>query len=403
MKKLIYIFAFIVLAIPHINADDLKVTDVKYNRSSIYSVMVSHAEQDLAGEIKDQFLSIPVPDQYNDHDLSVKIVSVNSKGNYDDEIERFINKNHIGSRLVAKWFERDILTGECSMDLIKSRGVYNASELDKELASRSVRGMAMLEDAGEELIGNTFLLVNEIRYIDKAKRSRIWGNVISILGSVAEVATGVQGLSDIGESLGDLAATYKGFKVKINTRLYQLVWDEETASTFYKLYYSNKPDEEKRKAFEQNRDKFKMKYVGNVESKGSMTSFLGIKEEEPFMMVRKACQRAIDDNVADLQKAYDQFKIKAPILSVEPAITVQIGLKEGISSDSRFEVLEPEEKDGKIEYKRVGVIKPVPSKIWDNRFMAVEEGAYGADFGFTTFVKESGKDFYPGLLVRQIE
>ena len=98
MKKLIYIFAFIVLAIPHINADDLEVTDVKYNRSSIYSVMVSHAEQDLAGEIKDQFLSIPVPDQYNDHDLSVKIVSVNSKGNYDDEIERFINKNHIGSR-----------------------------------------------------------------------------------------------------------------------------------------------------------------------------------------------------------------------------------------------------------------------------------------------------------------
>ena len=95
MKKLIYIFAFIVLAIPHINADDLGVTDVKYNRSSIYSVMVSHAEQDLAGEIKDQFLSIPVPDQYNDHDLSVKIVSVNSKGNYDDEIERFINKNHI--------------------------------------------------------------------------------------------------------------------------------------------------------------------------------------------------------------------------------------------------------------------------------------------------------------------
>ena len=35
--------------------------------------------------------------------------------------------------------------------------------------------------------------------------------------------------------------------------------------------------------------------------------------------------------------------------------------------------------------------------------MASEEGAYGADFGATTFKKESGKDFYPGLLVRQIE
>ena len=364
---------------------------------------MSHTDQKFASEIQSQFLAIPTPEQYNNHDLSVKVVSVNNNGKYTDAITRFVNQNQIGSRLIAKWFDRDILTGECSMNLIKERGIYNASELDKELAKRSTRGIAMLEDAGEELIGKTFLLVNEIKYIDKGKRSRLFGNIIQVVGAVAEVATGVQGLSDLGESVGDLTASLKGFKVKIHTRLYQLVWDEETANTFYTLYYSSKPDEEKRKAFEQNRDKFKMKFVGEVESDGSTTSFMGINEDEPLLMVRKACQRAIDDNIADLQKEYDQFRIKAPIVSVEPTIQVQIGLKEGITKDSKFEVLEAQEKDGRVEYKRVGIIKPVPSKIWDNRYMASEEGAYGADFGATTFKKESGKDFYPGLLVRQIE
>lgn len=403
MKKIIFTLSVLVLSAIAIGAKDPEVTELKYSRNSLYSILVSHTDQKFASEIQSQFLAIPTPDQYNNHDLSVKVVSVNNNGKYTDAITRFVNQNQIGSRLIAKWFERDILTGECSMNLIKERGIYNASELDKELAKRSTRGIAMLEDAGEELIGKTFLLVNEIKYIDKGKRSRLFGNIIQVVGAVAEVATGVQGLSDLGESVGDLTASLKGFKVKIHTRLYQLVWDEETANTFYTLYYSSKPDEEKRKAFEQNRDKFKMKFVGEVESDGSTTSFMGINEDEPLLMVRKACQRAIDDNVADLQKEYDQFRIKAPIVSVEPTIQVQIGLKEGITKDSKFEVLEAQEKDGRVEYKRVGVIKPVPSKIWDNRYMASEEGAYGADFGATTFKKESGKDFYPGLLVRQIE
>ena len=403
MKKFILTLSVLVFSAVTIGDKDLEVTELKYSRNSLYSILVSHTDQKFASEIQSQFLAIPTPEQYNNHDLSVKVVSVNNNGKYTDAITRFVNQNQIGSRLIAKWFDRDILTGECSMNLIKERGIYNASELDKELAKRSTRGIAMLEDAGEELIGKTFLLVNEIKYIDKGKRSRLFGNIIQVVGAVAEVATGVQGLSDLGESVGDLTASLKGFKVKIHTRLYQLVWDEETANTFYTLYYSSKPDEEKRKAFEQNRDKFKMKFVGEVESDGSTTSFMGINEDEPLLMVRKACQRAIDDNIADLQKEYDQFRIKAPIVSVEPTIQVQIGLKEGITKDSKFEVLEAQEKDGRVEYKRVGIIKPVPSKIWDNRYMASEEGAYGADFGATTFKKESGKDFYPGLLVRQIE
>ncbi len=400
MKNIISLILILFCFIPSFAKKEI--VETEYRRSSVYSILVNNTEQKFADEIKEQFLNIPISDKYNDHNLSVKVVNVAKKGKYQDSIEVFINKNYIGSRLVAKWFNRNILTGECSLDLVKSRGLYDASQLDKELAKRSARGMAMLEDAGEELIGNTFLLVNEINYVDKSKTSSAIGSGLRLFGALAGAFVGVD-LSDLSDMVGDMVESIKGFKVKIRTSLYQLDWNEETANTFYKLYYSSVPNEQKRLAFEENRDIFKMKYVGEIESSGSTTSFMGINEDEPLMMVRKACQRAIDENIADLQKKHEPFRIKSPIVSVDPTITVEIGLKEGITKDSKFEVLEAQEKNGKIEYKRVGVIKPVPSKIWDNRFMATEEGAYGADFGATTFVKESGKDLYPGLLIRQIE
>lgn len=79
-------------------------------------------------------------------------------------------------------------------------------------------------------------------------------------------------------------------------------------------------------------------------------------------------------------------------------------MKEDITQDSRYEVLEQVINDkGITSYKRVGVIKPVAGKIWDNRFMAVEEGAENATLGFTTFEKVSGGDFYPGMLIREIK
>lgn len=403
MKQKIYSLALALcsLSIAVTATADDKVLSTKYTRSSIYSILVNHTEQKYAKEIRSQFLNIPTPDQYNDHDLSLKVIDIGKKATYADSIDQFIKNNYIASRMVAKWFNRNMLTGECSMDLVKERGVYNATEMDKELAQRSVRGMAMIEDAGEELIGQSFLLVNEISYVDKAKKSKIFGSALKFAGSIA--GNFVPGVSTLTDNLGDMISSIKGFKVKIRTRLYQLQWNDQESGTFYKLCYTQVPDETKRQAFEDNRDKFSLKYVGEVESSGSTTSFMGINEDEPLLMVRKACQRAIDDNVADLQKKYDQFRVKAQLqVGDNGEIKATIGMKEGVTANSKFEVLEPQEKNGKIVYKKVGEVQAIDKKIWDNRFMAVEEQAYGATFGATTFKKLSGSDFYSGLLIRAI-
>ena len=51
-------------------------TDMNYRRSSVYSVLINHTEQKFAEEIKNAFMQIPVPDKFNDHNLSVKVLEL---------------------------------------------------------------------------------------------------------------------------------------------------------------------------------------------------------------------------------------------------------------------------------------------------------------------------------------
>lgn len=82
-------------------------------------------------------------------------IKANQKGNSD-----------IARELVAKWFNRSE-KGGFSMNLIRARGNYDASVLDIAKARASKRGLSMLGDAGEELIKNTFVLINEFKYTNK--------------------------------------------------------------------------------------------------------------------------------------------------------------------------------------------------------------------------------------------
>jgi len=416
LKLTLFFAAFLLVA--DALADEPNFT---YRRGSIYSLMIGHRDLPFAQEIEDAFNAMPVPDKYNDHGLGKKIFYTDEKKlKIKDEashrgfridmasdkekmtdFDLFLQKQGIASRLVAKWFGRKKTDGVCNMQLVQERGYNNASEVDKRVAELSVRKDALLMDAGEELIGSTFVLVNDIRYFDRSTISSAVGGALSTTINIYNASQGKNTFDQ--ENLGTMLKTIKGFNVKIKTYLYQLVWDDEASGLFYKDIYTEQPDETKRSNFENNRGRFALIYLGMQESSGKDVSFMGINESEPQLMVRKACQRALDENVANLQRNFEVFKIKSPLLDVEP-LRCEIGKKEGVTENSRFEVLEiSENEQGHIEYKRKGVIRPVKGQIWDNRFMAAEENAEGANLGSTTFEIVSGKDFYPGMLVREIK
>ena len=128
----------------------------------------------------------------------------------------------------------------------------------------------------------------------------------------------------------------------------------------------------------------------------------------PEDVFRKVCARAIDKNVMNLQKNFDQFKVKVPISSVDAeakTVTAKIGMKEGVTAKSKYEILVPvfDEATGKFKYNRKGTLKPDPKKIWDNRYMANDEQAVGSDLNATTFKITGGVGILPGMLIREIK
>lgn len=395
-------------------------TGAVYRRSSLYTLLVAHPSDKFGKDIADVFVAMPTPDKFDNHDLSCKTMSTKFRFTPDKNIENpewtvvtdFLDSMQVAKRMVAKWFDFNDTTGTFDMKLVAQRGSYNASELDVELARASVRGVGQLADAGEELIGHTFVMVSDITYVDKEERGKMWGEFLLALGSaVGDAVGGLDGknIKAIGESAKDIADQIAGFRVNVSSYLYQLVWDDEVAGTFYERHYTDtlSRDSLKAQAFRGDSTLFRLKYVGYHKAKSAKTSMNGLEAANndtlKSMMIRKVCTRALDEAVTELQRRHEDFRVKVPILKVEPYISARIGMKEGITSKSRFEVLEQSvDESGRTHYRRIGVVRP-QGTIWDNRYMASEERAEGADLTETRFEKVSGGRFYTGMLMREIK
>ncbi len=363
--------------------------NTEYERSSIHVMMIKHLNQKFDDIIEDVFLKSPFPDRFNNHNLGVKVVSfAELKDDQNGNILSFIDQVNLGQKMVAKWFNREKTTGSFNMELVKERGFYNASQSDINTARASIRGKALLEDAGENLIKNTYLIVNDISYRSKGSGNwalKAFGS--AYLGNAEQVQSAMNAIG--------------GFKVHIISYLYRLEWNDEVANEFYTKYYTENgaADQEKVNGFKSDRNLFKMTFVGKTTSESSETHFT--KSKDPSALLVKVTTRTLDQNISNLQHSYADFRIKAPLISTEP-LKAHVGLKENITEESRFEVLERVVmEDGKVVYERVGIIRPKKDLIMDNRYLAYEDNPDG--ISATEFEKVSGKDFFPGMLIREID
>ncbi len=377
--------------------------EVKYRRSSLYTMMIHEPSRPYAEVIKNSFEKGPIPEKFNDHNLGVRVIQATDAKDESENITSYLNTNDVAKEMVAKWFNRSA-KGGFNMDLIKKRGSYDASVLDITKAKASKRGLDMLADAGEELIKNTFILVNDFKYVSKEEVAKKASGLLSSLGSMASYA-GVPAADKINTvttlTAAGVTVAGKGYVVKTTAHLYRLDWNEEVANIFYNDYWTEdgKISPEKVKAFNESKI-FKLIYIGSDVSWADVQSSVFTNKTEE-QLIEKSTVKAVDAVIVKLQKKYDDFKTKTPLFTGEP-ITAKIGLKEGLTNKSVFNVLEQRMKeDGKTEYVVVGTIK-VDSKypIWDNRYDANEENP-NQTADRTYFKKSSGKEFFPGMLIVQ--
>ncbi len=397
MKKILYSILFFNVITISFAQDSKSEFEVKYRRSSLYSVMIDQPTLPYAAEIKKNFENSPIPDKFNNHNLSKRVYDF---GELPTDGSDSPILSAIARDIVAKWFNRSS-KGGFNMNLIKERGFYDASALDVVKAQASKRGLDLLADAGEELIGKTFVLINEFKYTDKAEVAEKTSGWLNAIGTIADYA-GASNVSTV-TTLTSTGATVagKGYIVKTNAHLYQLVWDEETAAIFYNDYWADDKTitPAKKKAFDESTI-FKLKYIGTDTSWSDIQSTVFTSKSDE-QLIERATVKAIDRVIVKLQKNHDQFKTKTPLYTVDP-LTAKVGLKEGITNKSTFDVLEQvEDENGKTQYVKVGVVK-VDSKypIWDNTYGAQEENP-NSTVDRTYFKKVSGKDFFPGMLLVQ--
>ncbi|MFK7811454.1 MAG: hypothetical protein AB8B59_03105 [Maribacter sp.] len=376
-------------------------TDVsKYKRSSLHTIMLRNPGAEQAEVIEETFLNRPLPEKFNIHHIPTNFISVSRKARRQDKvISEYLQRNKIAKDLVANWFNRNE-KGEFNMDLIAERGHYNASVFDLNIARKSERGLAMLADAGEQLIANTFIIVNDYKYTNKEEVAKKAGFLTNLV-SIAATAAGAGDVAMIADAATITTGVVgKGYVVKVTSYLYRLKWDEKIANTFYENYWidANNFDPQKKTSFDHT-DLFELELMGyETDFSGVQSSAFTSKSDAE--LIERATVKATDQTIAKLQRKFEIFRTKTPLISTEP-LAAKIGMKEGLEKGDKFEVLEQYlEDDGTIAFNRVGVIKVDKKQIWDNRFKASEEN--NSSLEYSSFTGGKNK-FYQGMLIRQIK
>lgn len=378
--------------------------NLKYRRSSVYTLMINDTSRAGYGYILSAFGDHRLPQKFNNHNVGPYLIE--GKGGSRDEqaqintIKEFVNENQLAKKLVAKWFNRSV-NGGFNMDLISKRGYYNASDLDVALAQSSQRGIALLADAGEELINNTFILVSDYHFTNKEEVAKKVNAGLGFVAALAEASGEDKFAKDLNKVSKQIDYVGKGFVIKTRTYLFQLEWNEGIANQFYSQYWTTDEnlDPARINAFN-NSDIFKMKFVGYQAATADLQTTKSTKKSNA-QLIQQATVRAQNKAIAKLERTYEQFRTKTPLFSTSP-LTAKIGKKEGIRKNDKFEVLEQVlDKEGRTRYKRRAVITAIPSKIWDNTYGADEDPNNTQTITATHF-KGNAKGLYEGMLIRQM-
>ncbi len=379
---------------------------VKYRRSSLYTLMIDDTSRPHFSTIKYAFMNAPFPEKFNNHNLVARSILSNPQINKQERnIDGFLAANEVAKNVVAKWFNRSA-KGGFNMNLISDRGSYNASEMDAKTALLNKRGLALLADAGEELIGNTFILISEFKYTNKEEvASKATGFLSAALaasladGTAGDTAKSRQQIETANKVITELGS---GYVIVTTSYLYRLNWTDSISSVFYNQYWTDDAsiDTNKVKAFNKS-NIFTMTYIGSERSWADVQALKSMQINEDTLIAR-ATVKAADKVIAKLQRNHEEFRTKSPLINTNP-LAAEVGLKEGLEYGDKFQVLEQVmDENGKTSYNKVGMIKVTREfGVWDNRYMAGAEGDTAQSKKYTAFKKVSGGELYPGMLIRQ--
>lgn len=296
------------------------------------------------------------------------LVNIDTVNDYIPAVmNRFFKNEKIAENIVAKWFcyNPESENERWSFNLIADRGMQNLTEEEKAIAKEKQVSQD-LTGQGLQLIGNTYVAAINLRFRSNqaimAEIQAIADAVGSQFGSYGQLASMAAGAT-AGAIAGD------GFSVEAHTHLFRLDWNDDVANTFAESIFN------KNATIEDLIEKgiCKLNYVGKVKARSRVRQ--SILSDKPMSdLARRATARAIDESFCKLQVEHEEFRTFTPIVksSDDGYVYAQIGMKEGVEAGDVYEILETiEDEEGNIkEYKAIGTAKAVKGQIWNNQYEA---------------------------------
>lgn len=432
------------IASPVIKADEAP----KYMRSSIYTILVNSDEQNtrldneakssdakgyeatlqesglssLSGIPKSVFPNVAIPEQFNDHNLAIRILDFDklAEGISADEakaarpkgagtsagkafgaallggagnnssivrvekvddymhavVAKFFDKEKVADMMVAKWYGYNPEgTPKFNHNLIIERGLENASAADQAKASANDEFRAQLSSQGFELLNNTYVVATNLRFRNNKALAEEISKLAEAAAEAAGAAAGKLGgfgaLAGMGAKMGAKAGTKAlvnalmkdMYSVTAVTHLYKLEWNDDidNALSDKVLYNENATLEDLL-----NSGLCKLTYVGNSKARS------GVKKDKTKtldQLASSATARAIDKALAKLQVENEVFRTIVPVSKCDNGMLyAKIGSKEGVMEGDEYEILEQQldPKTNKYTYKKVGSAKAEKDQIWFN-------------------------------------
>lgn len=404
----------------------------QYRRSSLCLILLTHSDKKYAAEMESVFRNFPLPARYNEHNISdLRVIRVNGKQSKYD-IDKLIESQCVAQKVVSKWFNRNAFSGSMNMDLIHERGGYGAFYADYQRSRNNIRGVEMLRDEGIELLQSTFVLVCDMNYIDK-KKGAFWGafgmGLLSLgaatmgavnqqqaysaarKGNYAEArsrqsaANAWRAGSALGAATTAVIADIGGFRVRMNAYLYKLSWNDSMTEKMYSDYWcdhnmSYSEMVERKSRFDNDKNVFKLEYVGKYSTTSSKTILRSWSNESQVIL--DVCNRCVYKGMRELARAFPVFRPRTPFYFDGNMLYSHIGRKEEVAFGKRYEIIQPyKDKYGQVCYKRVGVV--TAGSPWNNRNIRFDQYFDTGQKGTMFYLKKTSVDIHePGLQLREM-
>ena len=316
-------------------------------------------------------------------------------------IEKTIQEEKLGNQIVRQWFDiKDDGSYDKDSKLIARRAGYNASQADIAKANATTRGVRAIIDEGENLLSNSFVTFSKLELYESEPVAAFVRDLALVISGFLP---GPAQLAGAATAETTYLATKNGYTANTTTALYKLEWNEEIKNTFYAMFKGDKID---MKAF--NAYTFPMTFVGidkassmTIDAAGGFKELVGKDGKPDSLLIQQTMVRNIDKILAKMQGQYEVFAPACQIISTNPVLLADMGMKEGLEGGESFNLLEPvyNEKTQKTEWKSIGVVKVDKKQIWDNRYSLVDKKE---DTGVKGTVLSANKKAAPGMVVRQV-